>query len=242
MTCILAAIFLLAFLKPAPDSETEESSVPEHSPSIKGILSDRFFLIFLLMNVISMLVFFQLLSSIPVFLKSNLGIDEDGIGLIMAMNGLIIAATEMPIVYILENRMNSIRIIVIGTLLITLSFTVFLLGSWKSLAIISMLLITFGEILHMPFTNAFTMGRATKAQMGKYLSYYGMSYSIAFIFAPIIGLHIAESYSYDMLWLSMTVIGLVSMVGFQLLYRWSINQKLSHKTLSEQNKNGKFGL
>jgi predicted MFS family arabinose efflux permease len=163
--------------------------------------------------------FFPIIDFNSSLLKSGLGIDEDGIGLIMAMNGLIIAATEMPLVYLLEKRFHSLRIIVVGTLLIAFSYTVFVFGSWKGLAIISMLFITFGEIFHMPFANAFTMARAQKSNLGKYLSYYGMSYSLAFILAPILGLHIAEHYGYDALWYSMTAIGVVSAVGFYLLYQ-----------------------
>jgi predicted MFS family arabinose efflux permease len=219
-TCAIAGVFLLIFLKPVyHETENEAEEEVTVVQKKKGILQDRFFMVFLLMNVVSMLVFFQLLTSIPVYLKSGLGIDEDGIGLIMAMNGLIIAATEMPIVYALENRFNSIRIIVVGTILITLSYTIFVLGTWKGIAIISMLLITFGEILHMPFANAFTMGRADKSQLGKYLSYYGMSFSLAFILAPVLGLHIAEHYGYNALWYAMTVIGAISAIGFYLLYR-----------------------
>jgi predicted MFS family arabinose efflux permease len=219
-TCMIAAVFLLLFLKEAgkqPDEEKEE--IQTEGSKIKPVLKDRHFVAFVLLNVVTSIAFFQLLTSVPVYLKSGLGIDEDGIGLIMAMNGLIIAATEMPLVYLLEKRFHSLRIIVIGTLLITLSYTVFVLGSWKGLAIVSMLFITFGEILHMPFANAFTMGRAQKSNLGKYLSYYGMSYSLAFILAPILGLHIAEHYGYDALWYSMTTIGVVSTLGFYLLYQ-----------------------
>lgn len=220
LTCIAAAIFLLLFLKPPSKKSTIEEEIPPESKAKSySVFKDRAFLVFLILNVITSLVFFQLLSSIPVFLKSGLGFDEDGIGLIMAMNGLLIALTEMPIVYTLESRIHSLKIIVFGTLMITLSYSVFVLGTWKGLAIISMLLITFGEILQMPFANAFTMGRANERNMGKYLSYYGMSYSVAFILAPIIGLHIAEQYGYLVLWIVMTVIGLTSAVGFYTLYR-----------------------
>lgn len=217
-TCLIAAVFLLLFLKEAKKNKKEKTEEVQEEVSVRPVLKDHYFVAFVLLNVLTCIVFFQLLTSIPVYLKSGLGIDEDGIGLIMAMNGLIIAATEMPLVYLLENRFHSIRIIVIGTLMITLSFTVFVFGSWKGLAIISMLFITFGEIFHMPFANAFTMGRAQKSNLGKYLSYYGMSYSLAFILAPILGLHIAEHYGYAALWYSMTAIGILSAIGFYLLY------------------------
>jgi predicted MFS family arabinose efflux permease len=222
LTCILAGIFLLLFLKPV--REDEEKDIVEIVPEGTGKtpLKDHSFLAFLLFNVITSLVFFQLLSAVPVYLKSGLGMDEDAIGLILALNGLLIVATEMPLVYALQSRMHSLRVIAMGSFFVAFSFAVFVLGSWKGLAVISMLLLTFGEIFQMPFANAYTMGRAQKSNMGKYLSYYGMSYSLAFILAPIFGLHIAENFGYDTLWYVMTLVGLTGAFGFYFLYRRSI--------------------
>jgi len=226
ITCIIAGIFLLAFLKPVKEIQNSEESGNEEAEVNKGksIFADHYFLVFLGLNTLIMVVFFQLFTSLPVYLKSVLMINEDHIGLIMAMNGMIIAIVEMPIVYVLENKINSLKIIIVGTILITLSFTVFNLGSWKGLAIISMLLITFGEIFHMPFANAFTMGRADKTQLGKYLSYYGMSFSLAFILAPIVGMQIADKWGYITMWNVLSIIGLLSAIGYYFMYKKSLSK------------------
>jgi MFS family permease len=76
----------------------------------------------------------------------------------------------------------------------------------------------------MPFANAFTITRADKAQMGKYLSYYGMSFSLAFIFAPVIGMQIADKFGYNSLWIFMTLTGFMATLGFFFLFR-AINRK-----------------
>jgi len=228
LTCILAGFFLLLFLKENSKPTISEEVAEKESEDAKvNILKDHFFMIFLGLNVLIMLVFFQLFTSIPVYLKSELLLNEDSIGLIMALNGLIIAAVEMPIVYLLENKYSSLRIIIIGTLLITISYTVYLLGSWQGLAVISMILVTFGEIFHMPFANAFTMGRANRSQMGKYMSYYGMSFSLAFIFAPIVGMQIADRWGYSSLWTVMSIIGIVASIGYYILYKRSKTRDLT---------------
>ena len=218
LTCILAGLFLYFFLSPPQNQVQEEQPLDPISTS-RPILKDRVFMVFIVLNSLTMLVFFQLFTSIPVYFKANLGLQEDQIGLIMALNGLIIALVEMPMVYLLVNRVPSLRVITIGTLLITIAFLAFNLGYWPGLAVVCMVFLTFGEIFHMPFANGYTMSRANKKNMGKYLSYYGMSFSVAFILAPVIGMQIADLFGYRILWNVLGVIGLISALGYVVLYR-----------------------
>ena len=219
ITCITAGLFLLAFLKPVTKDQPEDQTIVPPIPVLKSLFTDKIFMVFLGLNTITMLVFFQLMSTLPVFLKTKLMFKEASIGMIMAMNGFLIAFIEMPLVFLLEKKINSLKVIIWGTFLIGISYFVFLLGPWKGLALVSMLLLTFGEMFHMPFANAFTMRRAKKAQMGKYMSFYGMSFSLAFIFAPILGMQIADRFNYDTLWSVLTIIGLLTTIGYVLLYK-----------------------
>ena len=220
ITWMLAGILLWVLFKPGTP---RKATITEEETQIvsTGIWKDHRFLVFLGLNTLTMIVFFQLLTSIPVYFKANLGLDEDRIGLIMAINGLVIALIEMPIVHILEKRVSSLRVITIGTLFIALSVLVFNFGSWTGLAVMCILLLTFGEIFHMPFANAYTMGRANRANMGKYMSYYGMSFSLAFILAPVLGMQVAEHFGYLVLWNALAIVGFIATLSYYWLYRRS---------------------
>ena len=56
----------------------------------------------------------------------------------------------------------------IGLLLFSFSFLLLLTTQWIGILIISMLVISFGEMLGFPFTNSFAIGRAPKGKEGKF--------------------------------------------------------------------------
>ncbi|MDV7399755.1 hypothetical protein RZS08_50540, partial [Arthrospira platensis SPKY1] len=72
--------------------------------------------------LLNAVAFMQLFSTVPVFFKQEIGLDEDWIGRLIALNGLLIALTEMPLIFIVENRFKKWHIVSIGTLLIGISY------------------------------------------------------------------------------------------------------------------------
>ncbi|MBT8189534.1 MAG: MFS transporter, partial [Bacteroidia bacterium] len=65
------------------------------------------YLSYLFLFTLTLIVFFQLIFTIPLFFKTGFGFDESMIGLFMALNGLVIAIIEMPLIYKIENRFST---------------------------------------------------------------------------------------------------------------------------------------
>lgn len=219
LTCIASAILMRIFLvekKEAPHDEPVQLAGAQPSSAYR----DKFFLWFIVITALGAFTFMQLFSTLPVFLKEDFRLDETQIGWLLALNGLLIAALEMPIVYSLESKLPPLRIIAVGTLLIGLSFWVFnFFPHVMPLAVGAMVIITFGEILNMPFTNSFAVSRSRPQNRGQYMALYSMAFSTAHVLAPVIGLRIAEDFSYSTLWNVLMVCCITAALGFTLLRR-----------------------
>ena len=72
---------------------------------------------------------------------------------------------------------------------------------WIGILIVSMIIITFGEMLGFPYTNTFALKRAKKGYEGSYMALFAISFSLAHIFSSKIGLTIVENYGYQINWL-----------------------------------------
>ena len=217
LTCIAAAILLRIFLAEKKEAVHEEPALHVVTQA-SSAYRDKFYLWFILITAVSAFTFMQLFSTLPVFLKEDFHLDETQIGWLLALNGLLIAALEMPIVYSLESKITPLRIIRTGTLLIGLSFWVFnFFPHVMPLAVGAMVLITFGEILNMPFTNSFAVSRARPENRGQYMALYSMAFSAAHVLAPIIGLTIAEEFGYSTLWHVLMGCSVAAAIGFTLL-------------------------
>jgi predicted MFS family arabinose efflux permease len=141
--------------------------------------------------------------------------------MLMALNGVLIVVIEMILVYSLEGTKPLTTFICAGVLCIGLAYAMLnLLPATVTTAVLSMVVITLGEILAMPFMNSFWISRTTEANRGQYAAMYAMAWSIAQIAAPILGSLLVSHYSYTVVWWVLAVICLFIAFGFYALGSW----------------------
>src|SRR4029078_7809406 len=84
--------------------------------------ADKTFLYFIGLQILFVICFFQLFTTITLFFKEGLHINEFWIGVVMALNGILIALFEMVIVFKLEGKSPYLRLMTYGTVMMALSF------------------------------------------------------------------------------------------------------------------------
>ena len=222
ITCVLAGLFFLKML--SPRSRKAEDDFLEQEDVKESVYSDRIFLLYLGLFLIGLICFFQILSTAPLFLENELHLSKIEIGLFFTANGLLIFLFEMPIVYVLERSRNAMLWVVIGGLMTAGSY-LFLSVPGPVWLIVSVytLLITFGEILNFPFSNAIALSRGSGKKVGQFMGLYTMTFSLSLILAPIVGTWIIDHSSYRTAWIAIGGIAIISMIGLYTL-RGHINQ------------------
>ncbi len=174
---------------------------------------DKTFLAFILLVVIFATMFFQLFTSVTVYLSKIGHYNEDYIGYILAINGLLIVLLEMPIVMKLEHYQHKNYLLAMGCFMLGISYAILYLGHAAiGFTVIYTIMITLAEVATMPFMMSITMQRAPKNRQGQYAALYSMAYGIATILAPLVGLNIAEFYNFDTMFF--VVISLSALAGF----------------------------
>jgi predicted MFS family arabinose efflux permease len=222
-TNILAAVFLLKLMPRSGFSNTVKKAVAGHIPA--SAYRDGVYITFIVLTILFATCFFQMFTIQPLFYKSQWHLNERFIGGLMALNGLLITVIEMVIVHNLEGKRHPLRYISLGVLIVGIAFTLLnLLASGQLTAIIVILLITIGEIISMPFMNAYWVVRTTDYNRGQYAALYSMSWSTAQILAPTAGSQIILYGHFIMLWWVMASLCGISSAGFLILYR------LKHKS------------
>lgn len=180
---------------------------------------DTPFLIFWFAMFLMAVSFVQFIETLPLFYNDVIHLDEQSIGYLLALNGGLIFLIEMPIVEYLEKKHNQIKLVIVGLVLFALSFIVLNTFHSTLIAVIGMLLLTFGEIFSFPFSNTFAMERSKKGNQGSYMALYGMTFSAAFIISPKMGMYVLDRYGYTTLWNLVTIILILSILIMLLLRR-----------------------
>ncbi len=214
LTCIAAAFLFRWTLK--EKSIAEQSKQKENTKRVPTsvVFKDRAYLFFLLISALSTIVFVQFTSVIPVFFKEEALLSEFYIGIILAMNGLLITLVEMPLVYKLEKVQQLLKIILVGFLFMGGCYLVLFslpAGLWAGL--LSIVFLTIGEMLCFPFGNTYAVQQSSPETKGRYMALYAASWSVAHIVAPTLGFQIAGRWSYQHLWVFLIILSLVSALG-----------------------------
>ena len=203
ITCIVASIVLINVLNPKTTKILDE--VKTENP--KSAYKDVPFMIFFGAMILFGIVFLQYFSTMPLYYKDVHLLTEFDIGLLLGLNGLIIFIFEMPLIKWLENsRYTKSGLMLFGAILTGLSFIVLNMTSWVGVLVIGMFLMTVGEMIAFPFSNAFAMERAKRGNQGEYMALYSISFSIAHIFGHNAGMQMVDEFGFDNTWYIITLL------------------------------------
>ncbi len=210
VTCATVATYLFFGLREPAKKERALAEQSTRSP-----LTDLRFLAFLSLMFLTALVFFQLLSTFPKYLNDDLSLGELELGLLMAINTLIIVAIEMFLLQLVRN-LNVLRVVAVGSLLSCLGFGLLPFGSGFWYVAFTVVVWTMGEMLAMPLAAAYVAGRSSEANRGRYMGMFVTGYSAALVVGPIAGMAIFH-WNHNAVWYIATGIGVVVFVGFWVL-------------------------
>ena len=212
-TTLVAGILLLAFFR----MRRIEGEAPTRvgGPTNAGPLKDRIFVAFLLLTLANAIVFFQLGSTYPLYLRDHFRFTKPLIGLMFAVNTIVIVAFEMILVDSIK-KWSLMRTIGAGSLLSCLGLGMLPFGNTGLFCVAAMLVLTVGEMLSFPISASFVANRARPGNEGSYMGWYTLIFSVAAVLGPGIGSAIYQV-NRDALWIAGLAVGVVVFIGFELL-------------------------
>jgi predicted MFS family arabinose efflux permease len=220
ITNLAAAGLLLALLpKVSVQQQKTFTRVSSREKKVVSPYRDRIFIYFLGLQVLFALCFFQLFTTIPIYFKQGLQMSEFWIGVTMAVNGLLIAVFEMVLVFKLEGRRPYLVFMCMGTILMAVSFLCLNLPVLPGIIIgfAFVIIITFAEMIAMPFMNSYYIARSSDENRGIYAGLYTMAWSIAQVIGSSSGSSLAFHLGFANLWYIISAICLLAAIGYYRL-------------------------
>lgn len=213
ITCMLGATYFYWVTRNWKKHEIKpQNLLSEENKSKISLLSNKYYFWFLISTLLIGFAFIQWFHTIPVFIKTVWGFDEGYIGIMMAMSSGLIVLVEMPLIDLIEKRGLMLRFMKMGVFVVGLSFLFFFLPSNFALGIVAALILTFGEILFLPFNNAIPVYMSKEHNRGTFTAWYWMTWSVIMISAPLIGFALADYLGWEIFWgiiISIVFIGLL---------------------------------
>jgi MFS family permease len=161
-------------------------------------------------------VFIQVLSTFPIYMRNVYGLPENRIGQLYPVNTILIVLLEMILMEKIRKypltRMINLSFVLLG---IGLGIMPFGRGFWYGALTVAVW--TFGEMLSMPLVTALVSERADDSNRGRYMGINSFSFSLAFIVGPPIGMAIYDGLGPDAVWYACAAACVVITAAFSAL-------------------------
>jgi len=176
-----------------------------------GALRDVRLLYFIAAFLPALFVFFQTQGALPLFLVRNLQMTEATYGLLFTINTGLIILFEVPLNLAMARWPHHLAT-ALGAMLCGAGFGALAVSSGVWSVALTVVVWTFGEMILFPSSSAQIADIAPAAQRGAYMGYYVMTFSLAFMVGPWLGLAVMEMFGATTLWLGTLGCGMASAV------------------------------
>lgn len=204
LTSIVFGVIALVAL---PEGVRTRRGEERRGEGLRTMARDRAFLFFLAASVFGAFVYFQSQTTFPLHVRES-GLSDSDYGLLISLNGFAIVLLELPLVAI-TRRYPARPVLALGSILVGLGFALNALANDLPELALTVLIWTLGEIVYAPVASAYVADIAPEHLRGRYQGAWGLTWGLAFVFAPALGAAMF-AWSSDGLWLVCGLLGVAA--------------------------------
>ena len=222
----LTALIVLAFLpetKPQRIGHQEPESITKTFGGYALPLRDATFVFFILACILQGFVYLQMNSTLGVYLRDLHGVPERGYGALLSLNAAMVVVMQFWITRRIEKR-PAYLVMVIGTLLYAIGFGLYGPATTYTWFAIAMIILTVGEMLVAPITQALVARMAPEDMRGRYMAVFGFAWVVPSALAPLMAGVVMDRFDPRWVWYAAGVIGMASAAMFLRLHRREVSQ------------------
>lgn len=211
-------LLILFFVRETMPQATETPGEAATDSGYGQVLRDRPFLAFCGVYTLAGMAYSLMMVLLPVYAKENFGVPENQYGFIMATNAAMVVLFQYTITRTTE-RYHYLPVLAIGSLFYAVGVGSVALGRNFLTFLVSMVILTIGEMIMIPTSTALTANLAPPTMRGRYMSVYGLTWGAGFAIGPVLGGFLNDQLAPVAIWYGGLAMGLAATLGFGLLGR-----------------------
>jgi predicted MFS family arabinose efflux permease len=184
---------------------------PPERGSLKVILNDRTFLVFMLASVFAWVVYVAYETVLPISLVESHGVPTWAWGFLLVVNPILVTFFQLR----LTRRVTGIpaaRRWVVAMLLMGLPFLALGVSSLLPVILVILVLFVIGEMLWVPVSQSAVAGLAPEDLRGAYMGAFGGTAAMGFALAPFMGLQVRGAAGDTAMWAAFAAVAVVGAV------------------------------
>jgi MFS family permease len=218
---LLTASLIFLFLPETKPEAHPDAPKESMAGTFKGyglVFRDAAFMLFLGAVMLQVFTYMNMNTTLGVYLRNEFGTPESSYGLLLSINALMVVLLQFPITRRIS-KYPPMLMMALGTFLYVIGFSMYGFVSTYALFIVAMVILTVGEMVVSPVSQALVASFAPEEMRGRYMAVSGFSWGIPFAVGPYIAGIIIDGPKPYMLWYAAGFVGILSTLAFLALYR-----------------------
>ena len=203
--------------KPQKQDDKPEETIMKTFVGYKEVLKDWVYMLFLSVSAITVLVYMQMNSTLSIFLRDVHKFPPQSFGLLLSMNAVMVVIFQFWITKKIS-KYAPMKMMAVGTLLYMIGFGMYGFISAIYLFFIAMAILTVGEMIVIPVSQATVALFAPEDKRGRYMAVYGFHWSIPNLFGVLGAALVEKHLGPNWVWYLAGILSLIAVVGFLLLH------------------------
>jgi MFS family permease len=217
---LLVASFVLRALPetkpPRKETDKEEETLLQTLSGYGRIFKDQTFLLFISAGILITLVYMQMNTSLPVFLRDVHQINEQGYGFILSLNAGMVVLFQFYITRRVSDR-PPMLMIALGSAFYVVGFGMYGVVSAYTMFLLAMAIITIGEMIIAPIGQALVAKMAPETMRGRYMAVYGYTFAVSSMVGPFLAGLVLDNMDPRILWYLGAGVGMMAILIYLLL-------------------------
>jgi MFS family permease len=206
VSCVVAVLFFLLMPETMPERKAGQPAEGVLA-TFKGyglVARDLAFMAFLLAGMLMGLVYQQMYNSLSVYLRDVHGIQPQGYGFLLTTSAITVILFQFWVTRQIKHR-PPFLMMALGTIFYMIGFGMFGFVTLYWLFALAIVVITIGEMIVMPTTQALAANFAPAEMRGRYMAVFGLTW-------------ILDNYDPNLLWYVGGVLCAISALSFYALH------------------------
>ncbi len=219
ISCIVAVLFykLIPETKPQPKEDVKPESIGQTFRGYGQVFRDFAFMAFIFASIIMTTVYIQMYNSLSVFLRDEHGITPQGYGFLLTSSAVVVIIFQFSITRAIKTK-PPFLMMALGSLIYMVGFGMFGFVGAYLLFVAAIVIVTIGEMIVMPVSQALAANFAPEDKRGRYMAVYGLLWQLPATIGPTAAGIILDNYNPNLLWYIGGVLCAVAAFGFYLLH------------------------
>ncbi len=219
MSCIVALLFykFIPETRPAAPAEiSRNESVWQTMAGYRHVLRDFAYMAFLLASMLMLVVYQQMYNTLPVYLRDTHGFTPSAYGFFLTTSAITVVLFQFWVTRRIKHR-PPFLMMALGTAFYVIGFTMIGFISAYVLFLLASVIITIGEMIQMPTSQALAANFAPLEMRGRYMAVFGLCWAIPSMIGPGAAGWILDNFNPNLLWYGGGILCVLSTLSFLAL-------------------------